>query len=828
VYSGKDHSLIFQKNGTGWSYTVDAGDLNGDGVPDLFVGEMTQTPTPRARAFSGLNGSPIPGLVFYSDGIDDGFGVCVSSIGDITGDGVTELIVGALDNYVVIYSGADGSRVKRIDGPVGQSGDDFGISVSEAGDVNGDGTPDFIVGDNTAPNGAGSAFVFSGRIDQDFPIIYRLDGENPGDLFGGCCGSVDTVGDLNGDGRMDLAVTALEASPSGKLAAGSVYIFDGATGTPFQRFDGQGPMRFDGENPGDLLGGEPSCTCGWISVVGDLNLDGYPDFMMGAVGATVNNEPYAGRVLIFSGYDTSVLLRIDNPDSNYTPHFFGVSGATLGDLDGDGTIEVIIGAFDTTVDGSGLGSAYLLSISTTHDTDGDGMPDIWELSNGLDPNNSGDAGLDDDSDGFINLEEYTGNSDPQDNQSVPNFVTTQDNLSQTLRLVVPPGVDINDPQFDFQWVDPATLPTNPSGDFPHGLISMTLPVSLGATVTVAVTFQGSVATNSVYNKYGPTASPQWYFFPYGSNDGDAMITLTLTDQLTAIATRLSVQTGADVGIGGFIIDGTNPKTILVRGRGPSMGGAPFNVPGTLSNPYLTLYSGSLVVAENDNWRTKICSICGDEQDIIATGLDLCQPNPGQSSPPPGCDFEAAILITLPPGNYTAILNGASGGTGVGLVEVFDVSTGTIEKLIAIATRGLVLTGADVMIGGLIIEGTVPKTVLLRGRGPSMGGAPFNVPGTLGNPTLTIYSGSTPIAQNDNWGTTNPQCDAPATACGNDQDIIATGLDPCQPNPGQSSPPSGCALESAVIITLPPGPYTAIMSGVNSTTGVGLVEVFEVP
>jgi len=198
VYSGKDRSLIFQISGTAWSYTVDAGDLNGDGVPDLFIGEMGQTPD-RARAFSGLNGSPIPGLVFYSDGVDDGFGVCVSSIGDITGDGVTELIVGALDNYVVIYSGADGSRVKRIDGPVGQSSDHFGISVSEAGDVNGDGTPDFIVGDNNAsppggPANAGSAFVFSGRIDLNFPVIYRFNGENSGDRFGGCCSikNIDT------------------------------------------------------------------------------------------------------------------------------------------------------------------------------------------------------------------------------------------------------------------------------------------------------------------------------------------------------------------------------------------------------------------------------------------------------------------------------------------------------------------------------------------------------------------------------------------------------------------------------------------------------------
>jgi len=414
----------------------------------------------------------------------------------------------------------------------------------------------------------------------------------------------------------------------------------------------------------------------------------------------------------------------------------------------------------------------------------------------------------------------------------------------------------------FQWVDPSTLPAPPSGSFPQGLVSMKLQVpNLGDTITVSITFPSPVDAASVYNKYGPTSNPQWYTFPFGSNDGDAVITLTLTDGgagdhdlvangviddpggpvfattdaiLTAISTRASVQTGANVAIGGFIIEGTVPKTVLVRGRGPSMGGAPFNVPGTLGNPTLTLYSGPTPIAQNDNWGTthSQCdaptTACGDDQDIIATGLDPCQPNPGQPSSPPGCALESAIIITLPPGAYTAILSGASGGTGVGLVEVFDTNTTTLEKLTAISTRALVQTGANVAIGGFIIEGTVPKTVLVRGRGPSMGGAPFNVPGTLGNPTITIYSGPTPIAQNDNWGTTNPQCDLPATVCGDDQDIIATGLDPCQPNPGQPSSPPGCGLESAVLITLPPGAYTAIMSGVGGGTGVGLVEMFDVP
>ena len=110
----------------------------------------------------------------------------------------------------------------------------------------------------------------------------------------------------------------------------------------------------------------------------------------------------------------------------------------------------------------------------------------------------------------------------------------------------------------------------------------------------------------------------------------------------------------------------------------------------------------------------------------------------------------------------------------------------------------------------------------------MSGAPFNIPGTLSNPTMQLYSGSTVIVQNDNWQTTDPLCGSPAVSCGNASQITATGLDPCQPNPGQTTPPPMCSQESAILVTLPPGGFTAIVSGVGGTTGVGLVEVFEVP
>jgi hypothetical protein len=163
------------------------------------------------------------------------------------------------------------------------------------------------------------------------------------------------------------------------------------------------------------------------------------------------------------------------------------------------------------------------------------------------------------------------------------------------------------------------------------------------------------------------------------------------------------------------------------------------------------------------------------------------------------------------------------------VEVFEADTVTTSsRLINISSRARVETGANVQIGGFIIGGVTSKTVLLRARGPSLGSAPFNNPGVLANPSMQLYSGSTVIAQNDNWQTTDPRCGSPATMCGNAAHITATGNDPCRPNPGQTAAPPNCTLESALLVTLPPGGYTAIVSGVSGTTGVGLVEVFEVP
>ncbi len=292
--------------------------------------------------------------------------------------------------------------------------------------------------------------------------------------------------------------------------------------------------------------------------------------------------------------------------------------------------------------------------------------------------------------------------------------------------------------------------------------------------------------------------------------------------LSNIATRGAVLTGNNVMIGGFVVEGTAAKTVLIRARGPSMSGAPFFVPGTVADPFLQIFSGSTMIAQNNDWQTSdpICAgmgfTCGAPSEISATGLDPCRANPGQSTSPPGCTQESAILITLPPGAYTAIESGVGGATGIGLMEAFEIDGGASpSKLVNISTRARVETGDNVMIGGFIVEGSSPKTVLLRARGPSMSGAPFFVPGTLPDPTFQLFSGQTVIAFNDNWQERQPE------------EITATGLDPCQPNPGESTPPVNCALESAMLLSLPPGGYTAIVTGAGGGTGVGLVEVFKV-
>ncbi len=311
-------------------------------------------------------------------------------------------------------------------------------------------------------------------------------------------------------------------------------------------------------------------------------------------------------------------------------------------------------------------------------------------------------------------------------------------------------------------------------------------LSAASWITVNSVLAGTVSYTAAAN----TGPPRDGYIDVSFNDGTGpavrrfLVSMNsgvgaATSTLSNISTRGQVQTGQSVMIGGFVIGGTTSKTVLIRARGPSL--TPFGVVGALANPTVSLYSGSTPLATNDNWGS-----AANAAAITATGLA------------PTNSFDSAILTTLPPGSYTAIVSGVGSTTGLGIVEVLEIDN-PASPLSNISTRGQVQTGQNVMIGGFVISGTTSKTVLIRARGPSL--TAFGVTGALANPMMDLYSGSTKIDSNDNWGSAL-----------NAAAITATGLAPTN------------ALESAILTTLPPGAYTVIVQGVGSTSGVGIMEV----
>jgi hypothetical protein len=280
----------------------------------------------------------------------------------------------------------------------------------------------------------------------------------------------------------------------------------------------------------------------------------------------------------------------------------------------------------------------------------------------------------------------------------------------------------------------------------------------------------------------PTPTPGTTATPTATPAGTA----TPAAQPLNLSTRMRVQTGDNVGIGGFIITGVAPKHILLRAIGPSL--AP-GVPDVLTDPVLELHGPTgFVTITNDNWRDDPVQAAA----IKATGI------------PPTNDFEAAIDWTLNPGTYTAIISGKNNTSGAGLVEVYDLSQAVPAKLANISTRAFVGTGNNIVIAGFILGGNSGgDRIAVRGIGPSLTAA--GVSNALANPTLELRneSGTLTITNND-WQ------DDPVSAA----ELIAAGLAPTDP------------LESGIATTLSPGLYTGLLSGVNNGTGVGLVEVYD--
>jgi hypothetical protein len=261
-----------------------------------------------------------------------------------------------------------------------------------------------------------------------------------------------------------------------------------------------------------------------------------------------------------------------------------------------------------------------------------------------------------------------------------------------------------------------------------------------------------------------------------------------------ISTRLNVQTGDNALIGGFIVAGSQPKKVLVRGIGPSL--TNFGVPGALQDTTLEVrgQNGSLIAA-NDNWKINDQTHQSQQATIQATGLA------------PTDDRESALLLDVAPAGFTAVLRGKDNSTGVGLVEVYDLNQTAASRLANLSTRGFVGTGANVMIGGFIVgNGNGGAKFVIRAMGPSLEN--FGITNDLNDPMLSLRnSNGTEIAFNDDWQDIIDNDDFLKRS------IEETGLAPSNDR------------ESVILATLPNGNYTAIVSGYNGGTGVGLVEVY---
>lgn len=227
--------------------------------------------------------------------------------------------------------------------------------------------------------------------------------------------------------------------------------------------------------------------------------------------------------------------------------------------------------------------------------------------------------------------------------------------------------------------------------------------------------------------------------------------------------------------------------MIVRAIGPSL--SHFGVPGTLADPIMELHGQApFPTLTNDNWRDT------QEDEIQATGI------------PPTDNLESAIVATLNPGAYTAIVKGKNNTSGVGLIEIYDLNSGSNSKLANLSTRAFVSTGSDVVIAGFLLsDGNGSSRVVLRGIGPSLAPGSFPVSAVMANPTLELHDGNGALVfSNNDW-----QDNAVQAA-----ELTADGLAPSN------------NLESGIAATLPPGLYTAILAGLNGGTGIGLIEVYD--
>jgi hypothetical protein len=545
------------------------------------------------------------------------------------------------------------------------------------------------------------------------------------------------IGDLNGDGLQDLAVAAADIGGNIPIDLG-----DGLGGFSYIR--------------NVTVGSVP-----WSIAIGDFNRDGKQDFAVANL------------------FEATVSIRLgDGLGGFISPTEINEGGAAIaiGDFNGDGKQDLVLTPGPDIISirlGDGLGGfsdPTHVSVASNPrsvaigDFNGDGRPDLAVGNAG-----SGTVSirLGDGSGDFSGSIEVTVGFSPS-SIAIGDFngdgiqdlaVANYDSDTVSIRL--------GDGTGGFSGSTEINVGANPSsvavGDFNEdGVQDLAVANYLSYPGIVSILLGQCISAATPTPIPSPPAAAQ----------------------SINLSTRMRVETGDSVAIGGFIITGKVPKRVIVRGIGPSLIRA--GIANTLADPRMELHgpAGFTTIA-NENWSDT------QEAEIIATGLA------------PTHNLEPAIVATLAPGGYTAIVGGGYEPTGVALVEVYDLDLSAVSKLTNISTRTPVNTGDEIVIGGFILgNGTMPDNIILRGIGPSL--ASFGVPNPLANPTLELRDlNGVLIRANDNW-----QADPAQAAL-----IGAAGLAPTD------------NLESGIAATLAPGPYTALLSGVNGGTGVGLVEVY---
>lgn len=280
-------------------------------------------------------------------------------------------------------------------------------------------------------------------------------------------------------------------------------------------------------------------------------------------------------------------------------------------------------------------------------------------------------------------------------------------------------------------------------------------------------------------------------------------TIAQTDRLINLSSRMRIGSGVGGLITGFVIGGTEPKTVLVRGIGPTL--TAFGLQRVLADPLLRLYRGSEIITQNDDWSA------GSDPTALAAafgrvGAFALAPRSG----------DTALLITLAPGAYTAhvLSSDATGPASVALIEIYDASVNPnseYQRLVNISTRGEVTAGEGVLIGGFIITGNFPKRVLIRGVGPGL--TALGVPGVLADPRVRLFRGVELLGENDDWSAVEEEASALSKAA------RATGAFALVAG----------SKDAALLFTLTPGAYTAQINATDpAATGEALIEIYELP